>query len=437
MKNKISFVGLGKLGLPLATCMAKNGIEILGIDLNKSSISKLREGISPFYEPNLQKNVEYASRNITYDCGYQHVIGTDTTVILVNTPSNKKDGSFSNLYIEQSLSSACTELKNKKQDYHLFIISSTVMPGSVNDSFIPLIESITNWKLNKEFGVCYIPDFVALGNVIHDFENPEFVIVGESDKKAGDKAIAIYSKVYRNNPPIKRMNLIEAEIAKISLNAYICTKISFSNYLTKVCEKFDNVNVDNITQSIGLDKRISPYYFKGGLSFGGTCFPRDTWAFMKMSDKLGLKAHHIKAAELINQEQDRHLLDKVLKVKLDNQLGNEISILGLGFKNNTPVIEESASIKLIEKLLDLKYKIHVYDPLEEALENVKLVFGDRLSYHSDYSTCAKSSNLVVISNPDKKYENILDWKQDLYVIDCWRSIHSPANQNKRIFYIGK
>ena len=166
MKNKISFVGLGKLGLPLATCMAKNGIEILGIDLNKSSISKLREGISPFYEPNLQKNVEYASRNITYDCGYQHVIGTDTTVILVNTPSNKKDGSFSNLYIEQSLSSACTELKNKKQDYHLFIISSTVMPGSVNDSFIPLIESITNWKLNKEFGVCYIPDFVALGTTL-------------------------------------------------------------------------------------------------------------------------------------------------------------------------------------------------------------------------------------------------------------------------------
>jgi UDPglucose 6-dehydrogenase len=308
------------------------------------------------------------------------------------------------------------------------------MPRSIQDSFVPLIESITNWKLNKEYGLCYIPDFVALGTIIKDFENPEFVVLGQSDQKAGDKALEIYSKVFVNNPPVKRMSLIEAEISKISLNAYVCQKISFSNFLTRVCEKFDNVNVDNITEAIGIDKRISPHYFKGGLSFGGTCFPRDTWAFMKMSEKLGMKAHHIEAAEKLNQEQDRHLLDKVIKVVLDNNLSNEISILGLGFKNNTPVINESASIKLIEKLLNMNYIIHVYDPVEEAVKNTKQVFGNKIKYYSTPHECVYKSKLCVVINFNKQYKDLTNWLKDGYIIDCWRSISSNSNN---IYYLGK
>lgn len=431
--KKVSFVGLGKLGLPLATCMAKNGINIIGLDINKNVIESLLNTKAPFYEPQLQNNIDKAKGNINYSLNYDLVKDTDSTIILVNTPSIKKDGSFSNLYIEQALNDICERIKNKNT-YHLFIISSTVMPSSITDSFIPLIESKTNWKLNKEYGVCYIPDFVALGTIIKDFENPEFVVLGQSDDKAGDKALEIYSKVFVNNPPIKRMTLIEAEIAKISLNAYICQKISFSNFLTRVCEKFDNVNVDNITEAIGIDKRISPHYFKGGLSFGGTCFPRDTWAFMKMSDKLGMKAFHIEAAEKINQEQDRHLLDKVLKVVLDNNLSNEISILGLGFKNNTPVINESASIKLIEKLLHMNYKIHVYDPVEEAVENTRLLFSDKIMYHKTPEECVTGSKLCIVINFNKEYNNLLTWAKNGYIIDCWRSLSSKS---ENIYYIGK
>lgn len=431
--NEVSFIGLGKLGLPLATCMAKNGIKIKALDINKKVIEDLNNVKAPFYETDLQRNIELAKENAVYSLNYDIVSTTDTTVILVNTPSNKKDGSFSNLYIEQAITETCKRLVNKNT-YHLFVISSTVMPGSIQDSFIPLIENNTNWKLNKEYGLCYIPDFVALGTIIKDFENPELVVLGQSDDKAGDKALEIYSKVFVNNPPIKRMSLIEAEIAKISLNAYICQKISFSNFLTRVCEKFDNVNVDNITEAIGIDKRISPHYFKGGLSFGGTCFPRDTWAFMKMSDKLGMKAYHLEAAERINQEQDRHLLDKVLKVILDNNLSNEISILGLGFKNNTPVINESASIKLIEKLLDMNYKIHVYDPVEEAVENTNLVFSNKIKYYKTPEECVNNSKLCIVINFNKQYKDLTNWVKDGYIIDCWRSISSKSNN---IYYLGK
>jgi UDPglucose 6-dehydrogenase len=431
--SKISFIGLGKLGLPLATCMAKNGRNIIGLDVNNKVVESLNKVKAPFYETDLQKNIELAKENAVYSLDYDLVTDTDATIILVNTPSNKKDGSFSNLYIEQALTEVCKRIKDKSS-YHLFVISSTVMPGSIQDSFIPLIESITDWKINNQYGLCYIPDFVALGTIIKDFENPEFVVLGQSDEKAGSKALEIYSKVFVNNPPVKRMSLIEAEIAKISLNAYICTKISFSNFLTRVCEKFDNVNVDNITESIGIDKRISPHYFKGGLSFGGTCFPRDTWAFMKMSEKLGMKAHHIEAAERLNQEQDRHLLDKVIKIVLDNNLSNEISILGLGFKNNTPVINESASIKLIEKLLNMNYKIHVYDPVEEAVENTKQIFSNKINYHSTPKNCVGSSKLCVIINSNKEYKDLTNWVKDGYIIDCWRSITSKSNN---IYYLGK
>ena len=171
-----------------------------------------------------------------------------------------------------------------------------------------------------------------------------------------------------------------------------------------------------------------------GLAFGGTCFPRDTWAFMKMSDKLGFKAYHIEAAEKINQEQDRHLLDKVLKIVLDNKMKNEISILGLGFKNNTPVINESSSIKLIDSLITMNYKIHVYDPIEEAVQNTKQLFEDKIVYHDTPEQCAKSSKLCILINPNKNYAQLIDWiEEDGFVIDCWRSI---KQKSKKIVYVG-
>jgi len=170
--SKVSFIGLGKLGLPLATCMAKNGINIIALDVNNKVVQSLNNVKAPFYETDLQKNIELAKENAVYSLDYDLAKDTNTTIILVNTPSNKKDGSFSNLYIEQALTEVCKRLKDKAT-YHLFVISSTVMPRSIQDSFVPLIESITNWKLNKEYGLCYIPDFVALGTIIKDFENPE------------------------------------------------------------------------------------------------------------------------------------------------------------------------------------------------------------------------------------------------------------------------
>jgi UDPglucose 6-dehydrogenase len=429
MNGKISFIGLGKLGLPLATCFAKNKIDVLAIDKSEKVISDLKAQKSPFYETDLQANIDQSTDHIEYSTSYNNIDQTDTTVILVNTPSKKKDGSFSNLYIEQSLESTCQVLKKTKKEYHLFIISSTVMPGSTVDSFIPLIENITDWKVNEQFGVCHIPDFVKLGSVIKDFENPEMVILGESDEKAGKLAEKLYGKIITNKSPIHHLTLPETEIAKVSLNAYITMKLSFANFLSNICERVDNTNVDNITKAIGEDKRISPYFIKGGLSFGGTCFPRDTWAFIKFSNQLGLDASHIKATQSINDYQNHHLFQYV-----NNFERTKIAVFGLSFKPDSPVLVESASIKLVEKLIENGKEVYVYDPL--CLDDAKELFGDKINYCTSMEACIKETELAVVTLQYQEYKKISDtWTDipDYILIDCWRFL-DPTKYTKMKYY---
>ena len=418
MINNISFIGLGKLGIPLVTCLAKNNSNVLAIDNKELLIKKLKEGKPTHFEPQLEKNISDAKRNITYQTNYAGIEETDITYILVNTPSNTKDGSFSNENIEKCLIDLCEHLKNKK-DYHLFVISSTVMPGSINNCFIPIIEKILNWELNKNYGICYIPDFVALGQVIDDFQNPQMVIIGESSIKAGDIALSNYKTILKNKPPIKRMRLIEAEIAKVSLNAYICSKISFANYLTNICEAYDGANIDNITSSIGLDNRIGIHYFKGGLPYGGTCFPRDTQAFINMSKKVGFDATHIKSIEQINSKQYEKIKEIIINFKPES-----VSILGIAFKNNTAVITESTGYKLISDLLKNNICVNIYDPITEAINSTRKFYGNSIKYYSNYIECINSSKFCIIINMNKEYVNIEQYlSKDHIVFDCWRAFN--------------
>jgi UDPglucose 6-dehydrogenase len=255
------------------------------------------------------------------------------------------------------------------------------MPTSLS-KVIHKIEENTNRKLNEDFGIVYIPDLVALGSVIKDFENPDVVILGESCSRYGDIAIEIYSKIFKNSPQIVRMSLVEAEISKVSLNAYITMKISFANFIGNISEKLD-ANPHNITKALGFDKRISPYYFKSGLAFGGTCFPRDTWAFIKLADYLGLDACHIKATQKINDDQNELLFDKVKNYK-DKKIG----IYGLSFKPNTYVTVESPGNILYERLLKENYDVSYYDNLI-------------LSQHKDLQSLIDECEVIVITHPAK------------------------------------
>jgi len=433
-KKKISVVGLGKLGLPLAACFAARGFKTIGIDINEKVVESLNQGISPIVEPKLQEFITKFRKNFRTTKNIQEAITeTDVTVILVATPSDP-NGNFSNKYVESALKSLSENLKKSGKRYHLFVISSTVMPGSIGKRLIPIIEKHSGRKLNVGFGVGYVPDFVALGNVIRDFLNPDLVVIGESDRFAGDQIAFVYGKLCENKPAVTRLSLISAEIAKVALNAYITTKMSFVNALANICEKIPGADVDLITKAIGADRRISPYYFKGGLSFGGTCFPRDTKSFIRFAEDWGANTGLIKEVEKINELQDAHLAEIVLK-SLSSIKEKKISILGLSFKPNTSVITESPAIKLIYKLLERGVKIAVYDLL--AMDNTKNIFGDKIQYAKSIKSCLSYSSCWVITTPDEKFKNIDNsfvTNRPTIIIDCWRILNSQKF-SKNVKYI--
>jgi UDPglucose 6-dehydrogenase len=318
----------------------------------------------------------------------------------VNTPSDN-EGKFSNNYIYDVIEDLSIKLKDSTKKDFLFILSSTVMPGS-HKKIIDRIEELSGKKLNQDFGFVYVPDLVALGSVIKDFENPDLLILGESHNKYGDIAENIYTKIIKNEAPIKRMSLIEGEITKVSLNAYITMKISFANFIGNISEKY-NCNPNNITTALGFDRRISPHFIKSGLSFGGTCFPRDTWAFIKMSDELGLDAKHIKATQEINDFQNENLLEKLLKYK-DKKIG----VLGLSFKPNTTVTEKSPGLFLKDSLSNLGYDVLVYDKLIET------------EYFGNFERFVDESEVIVITHNDKDFEKVKNFNLNgKIIINPW------------------
>lgn len=353
--ENIALFGLGKLGLPLALILSKY-YKTFGIDVDNKKVADLKVGVSPFFEPKLDDYLKENISNINFQTANEYDINEfDVAIILVNTPSNE-NGEFSNHFIFDVIRNLSIKLKKTNKKDFLFILSSTVMPKS-HELIISEIEKISEKKLNDGFGFVYIPDLVALGNVIDDFQNPDLVILGQSSEKYGEIAKNIYSKFIKNNAPFIKMNLIESEITKVSLNAFITMKISFANFIGNICEKL-NCNSDNITKALGYDKRISPHYIKSGLAFGGTCFPRDTWAFIKMSEILGLDALHIKATQKINEQQNLNLYEKVSKFK-DKKIG----IYGLSFKFGTSVTTESPGNILYQKLLSEKFDVVFFDEL--------------------------------------------------------------------------
>lgn len=394
----ISFIGLGKLGLPLACCLAKSGNKVLGIDKNNYFIEKLSNNELPFYEPGLDKIFPHPNF-VGFTSSYETIIEeTEATIILVNTQDN--NGGYSSFIVESVLEELSYYLKQSSKDYHLIILSSTVLPGSIT-KLIKLVEENSGKEYGKEFGFSYVPDFVKLGTVIEDFKNPEFFLVGANNMEDIVKTQSIWYQFHENNPPQKILTLEEAEIAKVALNAYIVNKITFANFLGQLCEGIENVNVHNITDTIGLDKRISPYFFGYGTPYGGTCFPRDTSAFISFAENRNKEAKHLIFAEEVNEMVYKSILDQA-----KNFL--RVSILGVSFKPNSPVTIGSPSVRLLRDLANLNVQVLCHDFVDETFSNLELfekINKDLYQIYSDPQDCIDNSEIVVIMHPDIKYNN--------------------------------
>lgn len=406
----ISFIGLGKLGLPLACCLARSGNRVLGVDKNEYILDKLTNEELPFYEPGLSDIFPHVNFTGFTDSYQRAVDETDATIILVNTQLG--DNGYSSEFVESALTDLALNLKKSSKEYHLIVLSSTVLPGTIK-KLIKLVEKISKRTYGEGFGFSYVPDFVKLGNVIWDFKNPEFFLIGANNMEDIAKTQAIWYRFHDNDPPRKILTLEEAEVAKVALNAYIVNKITFANFLGQLCEGMDNVNVHNITKTIGLDKRISPYFFGYGTPYGGTCFPRDTVAFIKFAKDRKKTAKNLIFAEEVNEMLYKSILDKV-------KSHQKIAILGVSFKPNSPVIIGSPSMRLINDLISTEITLNLFDYIDETFENLEL--SDKILIHKTPQDCINNSDIVLIMHPDKRFSNLIF--DDKIIVDYWGIVNN-------------
>lgn len=399
----ISFIGLGKLGLPLACCLARSGNKVLGVDKNEYILDKLNNQELPFYEPGLSDIFPHVNFTGFTDSYQRAVDETDATIILVNTQLG--DNGYSSDFVESALTDLAMNLKKSDKEYHLIVLSSTVLPGTIK-KLIKLVENISKRTYGEGFGFSYVPDFVKLGNVIEDFKNPEFFLIGSNNIEDTVMTQSIWYRFHDNNPPRKILTLEEAEVAKVALNAYIVNKITFANFLGQLCEGMENVNVHNITQTIGLDKRISPYFFGYGTPYGGTCFPRDTSAFIKFAKDRKKTAKNLIFAEEVNEMVYKSILDKL-------KLYQTVGILGISFKPNSPVVIGSPSARLIKDLLEHGIQVNGYDAIPETYTNLDMA----INQFSNPQECIDNSDVIVIMHPDKNYASLNYVSKN--VVDYW------------------
>jgi UDPglucose 6-dehydrogenase len=403
--ESISFIGLGKLGLPLACCLANSGAKIIALDKDVDKISSLKEKKIPFFEPGLDSLLGESFDNfVNFSNDILLAINqTDITILLLNT--QVKNLGYSAESILEVIKELAIALKDSKKDYHLFILSSTIPPGTCK-KIIEIVERYSGREIGVGFGFAYVPDFVKLGSVIKDFMNPEFFLIGANNERDFSITQNVWTPIHQNTVGSFRLTIEETEIAKIALNAYIINKITFANHLGLLCNQIENVNVHSITRVIGLDKRISPHFFSSGAPYGGTCFPRDVDAYIEFSANQNVPASHLLFAEQIN----RLVLNQI---KQEASNGSSISILGVSFKPNSPVTIESPSLELIEYLINRNKRILTFDFISSVYD----FDTSKLIVKNDPQDAIDNSDTVVLMHPDPRFKNLkLNNKK---LIDPW------------------
>jgi len=416
----IASIGLGKLGLCSAACFADKGHHVIGVDSNEQHVDALNRGVCAIDETGLSALFDRCRRNMefTTDVGYA-VQNSDMTLITVPTPSNP-DGRFSNASVEAVLSRIAPALRIKSS-FHVVGVISTVMPGTSERVFKPRLEKLTGKVCGRDFGLLYNPEFVALGSVIHDFLNPDMLLIGASDDRSAQAAGELYASVVESNPYCAVMSLTNAEITKLSLNCYVTMKISFANELAAICEKIPGADVDVITAAIGSDGRVGRQYLKGGLGFGGPCFPRDNLAFQRCAEDAGTCAHLSPRVVEVNNE----IVDRLVQMVGEHaEPGSTVALLGLSYKPGTHIVEESQPVMVAGRLLDAGYAVRMHDP--KALQSVAEVLQGRGAYCTCPYDAVTNASVVILLTPWTQYNHLdIDRLEEQagpspVLIDCWR-----------------
>lgn len=429
--ERLSVFGLGKLGCTMMACFAHKGWPVVGVDVDEGFVKKINEGTSPIFEPGVDELIKANRSRISATLDPQEAIfDSDVSFIVVPTPS-VEDGSFSIEYVT-AVAGEIGSILRSKEDYHLIVVTSTVLPGDTA-AITNLLEKTSGKKSGEGFGVCYNPDFIALGSVVRDFLNPDMILVGESDDRAGAILENIHEKLVDNSPNIHRMSFHNAELTKIALNSYCTLKITFANSLAAFCDRLPGGNVDQVTDALGDDTRIGRKYLKGGLSYGGPCFPRDNRAIAYSAGKFGVTLPFARVTDEVNNYQRTDRIPNILQGILKKHGESRISVLGLTYKPDTTLVEESASIYIIRELARQGVDVITYDPAGMGEAEDALGESGKISYAQSAEDCLRGSRVCFIATPWAEFreitrETFLDLMRDPIIFDAW-SLYSFSKED--------
>jgi UDPglucose 6-dehydrogenase len=385
---KISVVGGGYVGLVTGTCFAQLGHDVTIIEINAEKVQAINNGHPPIYELGLEELMrQHAGRNLRASGGFETIASADIIFICVGTPP-KPDGSSDLSYIESASSSIGKFLKNNTS-YCCVVVKSTVPPGTTEKLVLPAVLRHSG-KSEEKIGFAMNPEFLREGRAVEDFMHPDRIVIGSNDPRAKKLLAQVYQDI---SAPVINTNLTAAEMIKYTSNAFLATKISFSNEIGNICKHL-GIDVYEVMKGVGCDPRIGPLFLNAGAGFGGSCFPKDVSALVSLAKDAGENPVLLQSVLAVNEQQP-HRIIVLLEEKLGNLSGKRITVLGLAFKDNTDDIRYSRAIPVIRELLQKGALVLAYDPM--AVSNMRGIFPDIEYFSSAADALTGSDGCLVMT----------------------------------------
>ena len=387
MPMNISIIGTGYVGLVTGTCFAKLGNRVICVDIDRKKVQLINDGISPIYEEGLDDVLAENKNNIEATTDYENAVNnSDVTFICVGTPS-ESDGGIDISFVKDATIVIAKQLK-KKDDRHLVVMKSTVLPGTTKDVVLPLLEKHSGKKTGQDFGLAMNPEFLREGVAVNDFLKPDRIIIGFYDEGSRDMLRELYKDF---SCPIVETTLSAAEMIKYASNAFLATKISFINEIGNMCKKLD-IDAYEVADGVGLDKRIGRAFLDSGIGWGGSCFPKDLDALIVWAKKNGKIPRIIESVVEVNELQPLKLVE-ILKKHIPSLKGKTIGVLGLAFKPNTDDIRESKAIPIVGELLKQGAQV-------KATENFKKLYP-QIEYCLSADEALQSDAILITTKWDE------------------------------------
>lgn len=383
----IAVVGTGYVGLVTGTCLAETGNHVICVDINKDKVQKMQSGVVPIYEPHLDlifdRNIKQG--RLTFTTNLAEAIEKAKIIFLALPTPPGEDGSADLSYIL----GVADELGKIIKDYKVIVDKSTVPVGTAEK-----VRAAIAKNAKTEFDVVSNPEFLREGFAVDDFLKPDRVVIGASTEKARKTMEELYKPYVRQGNPIIFMDEKSAELTKYAANAFLATKITFMNEIANLCEKV-GADVDAVRIGIGSDDRIGKRFLFSGIGYGGSCFPKDVQALAKSAAEVNYNFKILDAVMDTNNKQKTIIIPKIKDHFKGNLKGKKIALWGLAFKPDTDDIREAPALYLIDEILKEGATITVYDP--EAMNNVRNLIGDKISYALDEYDALRDADALLIA----------------------------------------